>query len=281
MTNEPPRLSSIRSLRTPLSLKMGAGLAVLMVGLAMLGEVIAPYGGDEIIAGARLQPPSLDHLFGTDKNSMDIFSRVIIAPRYDVLIGVSGTLIAMLVGVAIGVTSGYVGRWAQLLIRVTDVLQAFPVFVFAMAVVVFAGQSIRNIIIVVGIVNVPLYARIAYAQSIRLKDANFARSAMISGIRSSRVLTQHIVPNSLNPVVAQLSVTVGFTILLTAGLSFVGAGIRVPTPEWGSMIALGTSNLVTGEWWPTFFPGVALTAAIYGFSSVGEILRRRLGVTAL
>jgi peptide/nickel transport system permease protein len=261
--------------------RIGIGVAVLMMVLALFGELVAPYGGDEIISGARLEPPSASHLFGTDENGMDIFSRVLIAPRYDVLIGVSGTLVAVALGVTVGVLSGYVGRAATWLIRITDVLQAFPVFILAMAVVVFAGQNIRNIILVVGIVNAPLYARISHAQANRLRDAEFARSAIVSGLRPSQVLVHHVLPNCLNPVVAQLSVTVGFTILLTAGLSFVGAGIRVPTPEWGSMIALGTSNLVTGEWWPTLFPGLALAAAIFGFSSVGDWLRQRLGVTAL
>lgn len=266
--------------KMPWDVRIGVLMALLMIVLVVVGEFIAPYGGEEITAD-RLAPPSAEHWFGTDKNGMDLFSRVIIAPRYDVLIGVSGTMVAVILGVLVGVVSGYLGKISRMLIRITDVLQAFPVFILAMAVVVFAGNSISNIILVVGIVNAPLYARISFAQAGRLRDANFVRSAVVSGAGPWTIMVRHILPNSLNPVVAQLSTTVGFTILLTAGLSFVGAGVPPPTPEWGSMIALGTSSLVSGEWWATVFPGLALALATFGFASVGEWIRRRLGVTAL
>jgi peptide/nickel transport system permease protein len=270
-----------RTLTRPWGLYLGAAVAVVMILLAIGGEAIAPYGPDQIDPAAQLQPPSSAHLFGTDQNGMDVFSRVIIAPRYDVLIGVAGAALAALIGVAVGIAAGYLGRGAVALIRLTDVFQAFPVFILAMAIVVFLGQSLVNIILVVGIINAPVYARVSHAQAVRLREANFARSAIVSGIPQWRVLVQHIFPNSLGPIVSQFSATIGFAILLTAGLSFVGAGIRPPTPEWGSMIALGTSNMVSGEWWPTVFPGLALAATTFGFAAVGELMGRRLGVTAV
>ena len=276
------RQGALHRLRSrPLGLWAGAVLALLMVILALIGELVAPYGGEEIIFGSILEPPSALHWFGTDKNGMDVFSRVIIAPRYDVLIGVVGASIAALVGVVVGVLAGYQGRWAVALIRLTDVFQAFPVFILAMAVVVFLGQSLSNIILVIGVINAPLYARISYAQAIRLRRADFTKSALVSGVPQWQIIFRHVVPNSLSPIVAQFSATIGFGILLAAGLSFVGAGIRPPTPEWGAMIAGGTSSMVTGEWWTTVFPGLALAAATFGFASVGELLSERLGVTAV
>jgi peptide/nickel transport system permease protein len=254
--------------------------ALLMIFLALFGEAVAPYGGEHIFPGRELQPPSLDHWFGTDQNGMDIFSRAIVAPRFDVSIGLAGTAIAVVIGVVLGLTAGYVGGIAVLLIRTTDMFQAFPVLILAMAVVAFLGQSIVNIILVVGFINAPLYARIAYTQALRLRKREFMQSAIVSGLSPAKILWRHVLPNSLGPVVVQLSITVGWTILLTAGLSFVGAGVRPPTPEWGSMIAIGANNMVTGQWWPVVFPGLFLALAIYSFAAVGDYASRRLTVAA-
>jgi peptide/nickel transport system permease protein len=257
----------------------GIIVAACLIIIAFIGSTVAPYGGEEITS-AVLAKPSSSHWFGTDQNGMDIFSRILAGARYDVLIGVAGTLIASALGVACGVTAGYLGGIARSLIRFTDTLQAFPVFIFAMAAIAFAGQSLAVIIIVVGVINSPVYARIAYAQAARLKGLPFIDAARVSGLTPSRILRRHIVPNTMSPVIGQLAISVGFAILLVAGLSFVGVGIRTPTPEWGAMVALGTGGIVSGQWWPAIFPGLALALTIFSFSLVGEHLTRRFGATA-
>lgn len=256
-------------------------ISLLFVLLAIAGPIVAPYGGDQIFSGAELQPPSAEHPFGTDRNGMDVLSRVLIAPRIDVIVGLGGTALAVVLGSAFGLVSGFVGRWALVLIRITDVFQAFPVFILAMAVVAFLGQGLHNIILVIGFVNAPLYARIAYAQAWRLRDSEFVLSARVSGMSDAGLLLAHVLPNSVRPIVTQASVTVGWAILLTAGLSFVGAGIRPPEPEWGSMIAIGASDMAAGKWWPAVFPGLALVLAIYCFSSLADLANRWLGRTAV
>ena len=255
--------------------------ALVFVVLAIAGPLIAPYEGDQIFAGVELQPPSAQHLFGTDRNGMDVLSRVLIAPRIDVIVGVGGTALAVVIGSALGLIAGFIGRWALIFVRITDVFQAFPVFILAMAVVAFLGQGLHNIILVIGFVNAPLYARIAYAQAWRLRGSEFVLSARVSGMSDAGLLLSHVLPNAVRPIVTQASVTVGWAILLTAGLSFVGAGIRPPEPEWGSMIAIGASDMASGRWWPAVFPGLALVLAIYSFSSLADLANRWLGRTAV
>lgn len=252
-----------------------------MVVLALVGPMIAPFEPDAIASGQELVPPNSTHWFGTDNNGMDIFSRVISAPRYDVTIGVLATFVAVLVGLSLGLVAGFFGGVANLLVRISDVFQAFPVFILAMATVAFLGSSPRNLVIVVGLINAPLFARIAYSQSSRLRNMGFVDAARIAGRSDASILLSHVAPNSMSPVIAQSSITVGWTILLTAGLSFVGAGLRPPTPEWGSMIAIGASNMITGQWWPALFPGLALGLAVFGFAAIGDVLNRRLGQTAV
>lgn len=267
--------------RLPWSARIGPFVAAAVVLLVVFGPLVAPYGGEEIIAGEVLSAPSVSHPFGTDENGMDILSRTLIAPRYDIVIGLLGSVVAIVLGLIVGLNAGYVGGWTLGLLRVTDVFQSFPVFILAMAVIAFAGHGMANIIFVVGIINSPLYARIAYAQAVRLRELPFVDAALIGGMPRYRVLTRHILPNALAPVTAQASITVGWAILLTAGLSFVGAGLPAPTPEWGSMIAVGAENATTGQWWPALFPGLALALTIFAFASVGDLLGRRLGRTAI
>lgn len=157
--------------------------------------------------------------------------------------------------------------------RLSDLVQSFPVFILAMVTVVVAGHNLQGIIFVVAIVNAPVFARLVRAEVLSLRERTFVEAAEALGLPGRRVIARHVVPNALGPIVAQASITVGFAMLLTAGLSFIGAGVRVPTPEWGSMIAIGAPNIVTGEWWPSVFPGLALSGTIFGFALLGESLQ--------
>lgn len=248
--------------------------AVLMGALA---PIIAPYDPIAADPSQFLQPPNRLHWLGTDAVGMDILSRLIFAPRIDITIAALGTVISASVGTLTGAWVGYYSRGetfrsriAFLIMRLADVLQAFPVFVFAIAMVASLGQSIQTIVFAIAFVNIPLYMRLMRAQVMSIREMRFVEASLVAGLSDLRTIGRHIIPNAMAPVLAQLSVNVGWSILLAAGLSFVGAGVRAPTPEWGSMIATGFQNVVTGEWWPSVFPGLALAITVFGFSLVGS-----------
>lgn len=255
-------------------------LALFWIVVALVAPVLMPYGAEEITP-AILEPPSKSHWFGTDVNGMDIFSRTFVAARIDLFIGLSATLLAATAGLAAGAMAGGLGKGGSALLRVSDVFQSFPVFILALSVMTLAGRNLANLIFVIGIVNAPLYARLTFAQASRIRSLAFVDAARISGVAPVKIVMKRIIPHTIVPLIAQGSMTVGWAILLTAGLSFVGAGVRPPTPEWGAMIALGARNMVTGQWWPALFPGLALGLAIWSFSNVGEWLVERWGETAV
>nr|WP_164772303.1 ABC transporter permease [Mesorhizobium sp. M2C.T.Ca.TU.002.02.1.1] len=244
--------------------------------LAILAPVIAPYSPTEADSVSFLQPPSAAHLFGTDNVGMDIFSRSIYAPRIDLTIAILGTLLSALVGSSIGAVVGFYssGRgirvWLSFAImRAADVLQAFPVFVFAIALVASLGQSIQTVVLAIAFVNAPIYLRLMRSQVLSIRSMRYVEASQVNGLSDLQTIVRHVIPNAMAPVLAQLSVNIGWGILLTSALSFVGAGVRAPTPEWGSMIAMGFQNVVTGQWWPSMFPGAMLAITVFGFSLVG------------
>lgn len=245
--------------------------------LAIAAPLIAPYSPTEADSLSFLQPPSAAHPFGTDNVGMDIFSRAIYAPRIDLTIAVLGTLLSALVGGSIGAIVGFysTGRgirvWLSFTVmRAADVLQAFPVFVFAIALVASLGQSIQTVVLAIAFVNAPIYLRLMRSQVLSIRSMRYVEASQVNGLSDIHTIIRHVVPNAMAPVLAQLSVNIGWGILLTAALSFVGAGVRAPTPEWGSMIATGFQNVVTGQWWPSMFPGAMLAVTVFGFSLVGS-----------
>jgi peptide/nickel transport system permease protein len=255
---------------------IGYGIVVATLLAALLAPLVAPYSPIEANPSQFLQPPGWHHLFGTDAVGMDVFSRTVYAPRIDLTIAIAGTLISSVVGSVMGALVGYYssGRGVRVwlaygVMRAADVLQAFPVFVFAIALVASLGQSIQTVVLAIAFVNAPIYLRLMRSQVISIREMRYVEASLVAGLSDMRTIFRHIVPNAIGPVLAQLSVNVGWAILLTAGLSFVGAGVRAPTPEWGSMIAMGFQNVVTGQWWPSVFPGLALAVSVFGFSLVG------------
>ncbi|WP_445504273.1 ABC transporter permease [Microvirga sp. G4-2] len=256
---------------------VGYIIVVVVTIAAIFAPLIAPYSPIEADPTQFLQPPSWSHLFGTDAVGMDIFSRAIYAPRIDLTIAVLGTLISAVLGTAIGALVGFysVGKGVRVwlsfaVMRAADVLQAFPVFVFAIALVAALGQSIQTVVIAIAFVNAPIYLRLMRSQVLSIRSMRYVEAAQVAGMSDVQTIFRHIVPNAIAPILAQLSVNVGWGILLTAALSFIGAGVRAPTPEWGSMIAMGFQNVVTGQWWPSVFPGLMLAITVFGFSLVGS-----------
>jgi peptide/nickel transport system permease protein len=259
-----------------------AGFTLLTVFFVLVFAVplLAPYNPIATDPAHNRLPPSTTHWFGTDTAGRDVFSRVLYAPRVDLVIALCATSLALLIGIPLGLATGYFrGIGMDMILRAADLVQAFPVFILAMALVSLSGSSLQNIIYVIAFLHAPIYLRLTRSAVLSLADRPFVEAAVCAGNSESALLLRHILPNAVDETLVQASVNAGWCILLTAGLSFIGAGVREPTPEWGQMIANGFSDLVTGEWWISVFPGLALGAAAFSFSVAGDFLREYLGVS--
>ncbi|HXW40204.1 MAG TPA: ABC transporter permease [Xanthobacteraceae bacterium] len=249
-------------------------LFLLIVLAAVFGVYIVPYDPLASDTAVTLQPPSLHHWFGTDQLGRDIFSRVVVATRLDFAIAVASVALVFVMGGLAGVAAGYFGGWTDRIIgRIADTIMAFPLFVLAMGIVAALGNTVQNIVLATAIINFPLYARIARAEANVRRDAGFVEAARLSGNSEWRVLAFQILPNVFPILVVQMSLTMGYAILNAAGLSFIGLGVRPPTPEWGIMVAEGAGNIISGEWWIALFPGAALMLAVFCFNLLGDGLR--------
>ena len=258
----------------------GLLVVVVTILLAVSGPLVAPYNPELALPGEGLQPPSWLHWMGTDVSGMDIFSRVISAPRIDLTIALISSLIAFVAGVILGVISGYFagsrgpGRFlSEAIMRGADILQAFPIFIFALALVGFRGPGIVNVIAALAFLNIPYFLRVTRGAVFQVRERPFIEAARCAGNSELRIAFVHVLPNALGPALANISPGIGFAILLTAALSFVGAGVPKPTPEWGSMISIGAPNMMTGQWWTAFFPGLALGLTVLGYALSGDGLR--------
>jgi peptide/nickel transport system permease protein len=257
---------------------------VVSIGIvAIIAPWIVPYGAEQTRIGETLMPPSGTHWFGTDGSGFDVFSRVLLATRTDIPVAVGAAGGAMVVGVLLGVIAGYFGNrggiggvGSEVLMRIMDVLQAIPIFVLAMALVTATGPSALNAGIATAFVATPVFLRLSRGQVLVMREMPFVEAARCAGAGPRRIAFRHILPGILSPAIISMSVNVGIAILLIAGLSFVGAGVRAPTPEWGLMIANGSRDVITGQWWTSMFPGLALAVTVLGFSLTGEALGRIL-----
>jgi peptide/nickel transport system permease protein len=241
---------------------------------AILGPYLVPYDPLETNAKIALQPPSIEHLFGTDNLGRDVFSRVIVATRLDLTISVLAVLMSFIIGSFLGTLAGYWGGWLDVFLsRILDTIMAFPLFVLAMGIVAALGNTIENIIYATAIINIPFYARLVRAEVNIRREASFVHAAKMAGNSEFKILTIHIFPNTLPPMMVQVSLNLGWAILNAAGLSFIGLGVRPPTPEWGIMVAEGANFIISGEWWLALFPGLWLMLAVLTFNLLGDGLR--------
>jgi peptide/nickel transport system permease protein len=257
----------------PVTLVSFAMFAVILVA-ALFGPWLVPYDPLASNAAVALQPPSWQHWFGTDQLGRDVFSRVVVATRLDLMISVSAVALSFVIGASLGSLAGYFGGWIDILTgRLVDTIMAFPLFVLAMGIVAALGNTVENIIYATAIINIPFYARVARAEVNVRRNAGFAQAARLSGNSDLRVLAVHIFPNALPPMMVQISLNLGWAILNAAGLSFIGLGVRPPTPEWGILVAEGAQFIVSGEWWLALFPGLALMMAVLTFNLMGDGLR--------
>ena len=249
-------------------------LFALIVLCAVFGPLITPYDPLASDVVAKLQPPSVHHWFGTDEYGRDILSRVMVATRLDLGIAVFSVALVFALGGLSGVAAGFFGGWTDLIVgRIADTIMAFPLFVLAMGIVAALGNTVTNIVIATAIINFPLYARVARAEANVRRDAGFVQAARLCGNGEFRIVLTQILPNVMPIMVVQMSLTMGYAILNAAGLSFIGLGVRPPTPEWGIMVAEGAGNILSGEWWIALFPGAALMLAVFCFNLLGDGLR--------
>jgi peptide/nickel transport system permease protein len=250
------------------------GLFTLIALCAAIGPYVVPYDPLASDTAATLQSPSLRHWFGTDLLGRDIFSRVIVATRLDFVIAIASVALVLVIGGFAGIAAGFFGGWTDRIVgRISDTIMAFPLFVLAMGIVAALGNTVTNIVIATAIINFPLYVRVARAEANVRRDAGFVQAARLSGNSDMRILLAQIMPNIMPIMMVQVSLTMGYAILNAAGLSFIGLGVKPPTPEWGIMVAEGATNIISGEWWVAFFPGAALMLAVFCFNLLGDGLR--------
>ena len=275
MASETTFLSDARYLATRNRLTLVAGVVlVLFVVLAIIGPWIAPYDPLMTNSNLTLARPSLSHPFGADALGRDILSRVIVATRLDISMAVGAVAISFALGTWLGAIAGYYGGWIEALIgRLMDTIMAFPLFVLAMGIVAALGNSVANIVLATAIINLPFYARFARAEISARRELAYVEAAKMSGHSGLAILARHLIPNILPTMVVQASLNLGWAILNAAGLSFIGLGVRPPTPEWGIMVSEGASYIFSGEWWTFTFPGFALVLAVFCFNLVGDGLR--------
>ena len=247
------------------------GLFILIALCALIGPYVVPYDPLASDTSATLASPSFKHWFGTDQLGRDIFSRVIVATRLDFTIAISSVMLVFAMGGFAGIAAGFFGGWTDRIVgRISDTIMAFPLFVLAMGIVAALGNTVTNIVLATAIVTFPLYVRVARAEANVRRDAGFVQAARLSGNGDFRILLMHILPNIMPIMMVQISLTMGYAILNAAGLSFIGLGVRPPTPEWGIMVAEGAGNIISGEWWIALFPGAALMIAVFCFNLLGD-----------
>ncbi len=244
-----------------------------LVAVALLGDRITPYSPLAQSISDRLQAPSAEHWFGTDELGRDVFSRVLDGASVSLQVGFVAVGISLVAGTVIGLVAGYYGRWLDDgFMRFMDVLFAFPAILLAIVVVAVLGPGITNAMIAIGIVYTPIFARIARASVLSVREEVYVRAARSSGSGDVRIMVRHVLPNIAAPLIVQTSLSLTFAILSEAALSFLGLGVQPPDPSWGRMLSEGRS-FIEQAWWMAFFPGVAIFIVVLAFNVLGDALR--------
>jgi peptide/nickel transport system permease protein len=259
--------------RNPVTAFGFAIIAILAV-LGALAPLIAPYDPKALNPAVILKPPSGDHWFGTGLFGEDIYSRVLHGIRIDFAIGLGAVAVGLVVGSSVGAVAGFSGgKTDEILMRLMDIVAAFPGFILAMGIAGALGPSIPNLIVAIAFVNVPVYARLMRARFLVIRSSQYAMAAAGVGASRWRILTWHLLPNSIAPIFVQSTLQVGWAILDAAGLSFIGLGVQLPTPEWGVMVSLGVPRIMSGQWWVSLFPGLFIAVTVMGFNLIGDGLQ--------
>lgn len=252
---------------------LGVAIVALVLLVALFGPLIAPQNPDQINLIAILQRPSVHHWFGTDDVGRDLFSRVIVGCRISIEAAIIILSLSVTFGTALGILSGLAGGLAdECIMRVTDLFLAFPGFILAAAIAATLGPSLSHTVLALAVVFWPWYTRLIRAQVLSLREREFILASRLAGGGTMWIATRHLIRNVMPILTVQLSLDVGYAILATSSLSFLGLGAQPPSPEWGAIITAGSSYIQTAWWWITF-PGIALAVTILGFNLLGDGLR--------
>ncbi|QOD93096.1 MULTISPECIES: ABC transporter permease [Microcella] len=258
--------------RRPVALA-SAVVLLLVVLAAAAGPWIVPYAANDIDLGRALQAPSWAHVFGTDDLGRDIYSRVVLAAGVSVQVSVVSVSIAFAAGVLLGLIAGYFGGWIDTIVmRIVDVMFAFPVLLLALAIVAILGPGLTTAMIAIGVVYVPIFARVARASTLSVREEPFVRAAQGMGAGSRWIILRHILPNVAAPLIVQTSLSLAFAILSEAALSFLGLGVQPPNPSWGRML-FDARGYLDQAWWMAVFPGLAVFVTVLAFNLLGDTLR--------
>lgn len=261
--------------RLPLDVTLAAGfLAILAVVLAVPHWLTHwdPLVGD---ITQSLQSPNAQHWFGTDRLGRDVFARVLYGARYSLLIGVAGMLISLVLGVVLGILAGLRSRWLdEIASRIFDVLSAFPGVLLALLVIALIGPGMLNVAVAIGIAGIPKFGRLVRSQTQLVRQADYVTQACFYGKSRLKVFFQHLLPNVMVAMPVLATIDIGSSIMAVSGLSFLGLGPQPPTPEWGVMLAEGR-DVLRSAWWPSVFPGLAITLTVIAFSLIGSHVQRR------
>ncbi|MFQ3662781.1 MAG: ABC transporter permease [Chloroflexaceae bacterium] len=262
-----------RRLRMRPNVLVGAVLVGMLVLTGVLAPLLAPFPPDQIQPARRLQPPSLEHHFGTDAFGRDLYSRVLHGARIALYISLLSVLLAAVPGIWLGLLAGYHRGWGdQILSRIMEIWLAFPGLLLAIVLVARLGPSLDTTVIALGVVGLPSFYRVARSGTISARHGLYVEAARTLGIGHTRILWRHILPNLTSPLIVLVTLRMGTMLLAAGGLSFIGLGAQPPLPEWGALLATGRDYLDTA-WWLAFFPGLAFTLSVTGFNLLGDGLR--------
>jgi len=273
----PGRLAAFRTEGFPL-IPIVILLGVLLV--AIFANVIAPHNPEVGVLGDRFRPPAwqangtIDHLLGTDHLGRDVLSRLIFGARISVIVGLMVIIVAGFVGTALGIISGYMGRWVdQVIMRLTDAWLALPALTFAIFLAAIIGPSATNIIIILALVYWTRYARVIRGEVLSVRERDFVRLAVVAGCSKWKIMRKHILPNVINSAIVLATLQLGQVIIAEAALSFLGVGVPPPQPAWGLMLADGKKGLMAGYWWLTVLPGSCIMLMVLSANLLGDWLR--------
>jgi peptide/nickel transport system permease protein len=256
--------------------RVGFAMIVFFALVSIFSAQIAPEGYDQENLAGRLKPPSAQHWFGTDELGRDVFSRVIYGARISMTVGLVAVSGSLAIGALLGITAGYVGGPVEsVIMRLMDVMLAFPSVILAIGIVAMRGPGLNNTILAVSVVNVPAYARVARASTLAIKEHEYVTAARAMGARAWRILLRSILPNAAAPLVVQGTLGVAGAILDAAALGFLGLGAQPPTPEWGAMLSDAYKYLLTA-FWAALAPGLAIALVVLSFNLAGDGLHDAL-----
>jgi peptide/nickel transport system permease protein len=255
---------------------VGALVVLFFVLVAFLAPWVAPYGADQQSLTDRLKPPSAQHWFGTDDLGRDILSRVMLGAQISLRVGILAVLIALVTGTLIGLQAGFLGGWVDgIFMRGMDIVLAFPSTLLAIGIVAMHGPSLDMALVAIGVVNIPVYARLARSMALSVKEREYVQAARCLGASGPRIVASHILPNSMTALIVQATLGIATAIIEAAALGFLGLGAQPPAPEWGLMLTNSRAFLINAPW-AMIFPGLAIMLSTLAFNLVGDGVRDAL-----